>query len=184
MIAQIKEFLPSNLAGEIQKVLLSDEFPWYFNNFIANQNLASATSFQFTHLFFSQEKGWSSDASPLIQAMLHVAESKMGFSITGLVRVKANLLTLSGNGPSPLDIHRDMMMAPKELEGKHKSLLYYVDDFDGNTLIFDENRENLVQQITPKFNSAILFDSRTWHSSSPPMQNKRRVVINSIFLCE
>jgi hypothetical protein len=33
-------------------------------------------------------------------------------------------------------------------------------------------------------NSAVWFDSKTWHKSSPPITNKQRVVINFILEVE
>jgi hypothetical protein len=174
MIERLENFLSAALEQKICDVLCSDKFPWYFNDSIVNANSHVLTAFQFTHVFFKQEKGWVSSSSPLIQAMLQEACIKLGISVDQVVRIKANLMTLSGHGPDISNIHQDCT------EEGSMSLLYYVNDSDGNTIILDKPRQYIVQQIPPKRNAAIFFDSRTWHSSCPPIRNKRRVVINTI----
>jgi hypothetical protein len=179
VIAQIKNFLPNRLAEDIRETFLSPHFSWYFNENIIDANQNCPTSFQFIHSLYKQEIGWTSDIGTLIQTMLYIAENKLQFTNEYLIRSKANLLTLSTQGPSASNIHKDLP-DQEENQGKCLSLLYYVHDSDGDTLIFDDAKENIVQRITPQFNSAILFNSNTWHSSSPPMKQKRRVVINTV----
>lgn len=175
MIEQIPDFLPPSLAAEINETLLSDTFPWFFNNEITNGNIESLNSFQFTHNFYRFDHGWNSSWSPLVQAMLHIAELKLGVNPKNAYRIKANLLTLSFPEQDESFMHQD------SLEYGFKSLLYYVEDSDGDTLIADELNKKVTQKITPKKNSAVFFDSNIWHSSSRPKMQKRRVVINSIF---
>lgn len=174
MINQIENLLSEPLAVDIRNALMSDLFPWYFNDSVVNENSKVLSAFQFTHVFFKQEKGWVSSFSPLVQAMLHEAGIKLGISVDQVVRIKANLMTLSGYGPHISNIHQDCT------EEGSMSLLYYVDDSDGNTIILDKEKQYIVQQVPPKRNATIFFDSRTWHSSSPPQKNKRRVVINTV----
>lgn len=179
MIKQIQNVLPNRLAQDIREILLSPYFPWYFNDEISGPNQNSQTSFQFIHGIYKQDNGWTSDPDGLFHSMLYLAEDKLQFSLENIIRMKANLLTMSSHSPAQSDIHQDVEIATEDNDG-YLSLLYYVDDSDGDTLIFDRAQENIIQRITPKFNSAILFDSTIWHSSSPPLKNKRRVVINTI----
>ena len=64
-----------------------------------------------------------------------------------------------------------------------KSLLYYVNDSDGDTLFFD-NDLNIIKRVSPKKNTAILFDSNILHAGSNPIKNKKRIVVNTIFKME
>ena len=64
-----------------------------------------------------------------------------------------------------------------------KSLLYYVNDSDGDTLFFD-NDLNIIKRVSPKKNTAILFDSNILHAGSNPIKSKKRIVINTIFKME
>jgi hypothetical protein len=68
-----------------------------------------------------------------------------------------------------------------------KSLIFYVNDSDGDTVIFKNRWRNtdpgeLVEdiRIKPKAGSAVLFDSDLYHASSSPTEGIR-VVLNFIF---
>ena len=65
----------------------------------------------------------------------------------------------------------------------YKSLLYYVNDSDGDTLFFD-NDLNIIKRVSPKKNTAILFDSNILHAGSNPIKSKKRIVVNTIFKME
>jgi hypothetical protein len=110
---------------------------------------------------------------------LYVAELKLKEKIKGIVRIKANLNS-QNSLTNPVDnIHQDIIA-----DGNFMSLLYYVMDSDGDTLFFDDDKKTVVDRITPQENKAVWFDSKTWHCSSPPIENKRRVVINFILEVE
>lgn len=75
------------------------------------------------------------------------------------------------------------------------SLVYYTDDCDGDTFMFNEFQDlhdqkykpsnlTIAQRITPKKNRAVLFQSARYHASSNPIKNKSRFVYNFIFLSE
>lgn len=60
---------------------------------------------------------------------------------------------------------------------KHLVLLYYVNNTDGDTIFFDENK-NIIKTISPKRGRCILFDGSILHASSTPTLSPR-VVINT-----
>ena len=60
-----------------------------------------------------------------------------------------------------------------------ESILYYVNDSDGETLFFDNDR-NLIKKVKPKKGRAIIFDSNTIHAASSPINCRFKVVINCI----
>ena len=98
-----------------------------------------------------------------------------------LLRVKANLLVRSAEpNPRPFTPHVDV---PKP----HWAMIYYVNDSDGDTVIFDKmypDPENAVvlHSISPKKNRAIMFDGRHYHSGTVPAKHDARIVINFDFL--
>ena len=65
----------------------------------------------------------------------------------------------------------------------YMSLLYYVNDSDGDTIFFDKNIR-MIKRVNPKKNRAILFDSNILHAGSNPIKSKKRIVINTIFKME
>jgi len=67
---------------------------------------------------------------------------------------------------------------------KHISMIYYVNDSDGETTIYNkttgEDLKNIrpVKKIKPKKGSLLIFDGSKYHSSKPPQTNEMRCVIN------
>ena len=94
-------------------------------------------------------------------------------------RIKSNLcFNVSGYKKTNYQpIHLD-----KPSKG-YMSLLYYVNDSDGDTIFFDKNIK-MTKRVNPKKNRAILFDSNILHSGSNPIKSKKRIVINTIFKME
>lgn len=70
----------------------------------------------------------------------------------------------------------------------HYTLLYYVNNSDGNTFLFKQKAEPanpvypskfaVMDSVEPRMGRAILFDGLTYHSSSSPSINENRVAIN------
>ena len=59
--------------------------------------------------------------------------------------------------------------------------LYYVNNSDGNTIIYDGNSEEnfkIIKEIEPKKGRLVLFDGSKYHSASHPIKSKKRVIIN------
>jgi hypothetical protein len=82
-------------------------------------------------------------------------------------------------------------------ETPHLVLLYYVNDSDGDTIIYDKTIEDtdydfdmypderhefkIVKKITPKRGRILLFDGRTYHASSSPTTGIRCIITLDLF---
>ena len=90
-------------------------------------------------------------------------------------RAKFNLLPRQPYTQKDLDktIHQDH---PEN--GVYKSMIYYLNDSDGDTVIYENGKEI---RYTPKANTAIMFDSELLHRATPPTKEKTRVVLNIVF---
>ena len=171
----IQNFAPEILANEIKSILCGDNFAWFYNNNVGNTLFIE--SFQFTHTFI-RDGQQTSDAIGLVKPLVYLAEMHTGQKVKGINRIKANLRVASNIPDSMDEIHQDMP------NGNYKTLLYYVNDSDGDTEFYADDKKTLVESVTPKANSAVWFDSKTWHKSSPPVTSKTRVVINFILEVE
>ena len=119
-----------------------------------------------------------SDGLGLVKPLVYLVEMHTGQKIKGINRIKANLRVPSNIPDSMDEIHQDVT------GGNFMSLLYYVNDADGDTEFYADDKKTLISTNTPKANSAVWFDSKTWHKSSPPITSKTRVVINFILEVE
>ena len=62
----------------------------------------------------------------------------------------------------------------------HWVLLYYVNDSDGDTILYNKNKEE-IKRVSPKKGKAIFFDGSIYHSAGIP-KNSHRAVINFNFI--
>ena len=71
----------------------------------------------------------------------------------------------------------------------HYTILYYVNDSDGDTFLFNEKAEgnkeasypdslSIMKRISPKMGRAVIFDGLTFHSSSSQQTHNERLVLN------
>ena len=67
----------------------------------------------------------------------------------------------------------------KDHEYDHLLLIFYLNDSDGDTLIYDE-KDNLVASITPKKGRILLVDGKVKHAVNPPTEKERLVLITTI----
>ena len=61
---------------------------------------------------------------------------------------------------------------------KFVSLIYYVNDSDGDTIFFDEKGNK--EYLTPKEGQLVWFPTYTLHGGTPPQKSKKRIIINFI----
>jgi len=114
--------------------------------------------------------------------ILHTFAKKHGIEVKEILRIKANILNKTDKQNHIHPPHVDMTTP-------HMVLLYYVNDSDGDTVIFDQKyddgevpRLTVNRSISPKAGAAILFDGLTYHSSSSPQYTEERIVININFI--
>ena len=63
-----------------------------------------------------------------------------------------------------------------DLNIPHTSLIYYVNDADGDTLFFDEDYETQIDSVTPKKGRAVLFNGLIPHAAGIPTAGPRCIV--------
>jgi hypothetical protein len=100
-----------------------------------------------------------------------------------IYRIKANLLYKNSAFPenSYNPPHTD------DVKSNFKSVVYYVNDSDGDTILFNESftgqqlkNVTVTEKCKPKRGNFFAFDSNRFHASTPPRINDRRMVINFI----
>ena len=67
-----------------------------------------------------------------------------------------------------------------DFEFPHYILIYYIDNTDGDTFLFNKNN-SIMAKIKPEPNKLLFFDGLIYHASSNPVKNKFRKVINISF---
>ena len=174
----LENFLPNGLADTIEQTIGDNHLAWYWRESSTYYDERSKTSkdFQFVHVIFYEGKV-TSDTFGLARELLIAFEKHTGKVIKDVFRIKANLTVPSILNEAELDdaIHIDTDAVDKNLW----SIVYYVSDSDGDTLLYD-NAGNVVDKKSPVKGTAICFPSLQKHRHTPPTHHKRRLVINFV----
>jgi hypothetical protein len=186
---EIEKFIPPSYADIIEDIICkSPDFQWVYTPSTNNQreanimrrDAASYESEQLVHALYL-EGAKRSPFFDVVFPFFYFLEEKTGIRLGAIERIKANMLLRSSEPPDKYNApHVDLP------DAGYKSLLYYVKDSDGDTVVFNESfrdKKDLTinKRVAPKKGRAIVFDSNTWHASSNPRQNQNRVVLNLIF---
>ncbi len=191
-IVEIENFIPVDYQRHIETVMTGMEFPWVFNKnmvsgddvFLNNDNNHAG----FNHFFYEHQKTQSNFFQLFYPIFLSIT-SKVNIPFNMLIRMRANM-TLA-NPESKLDWH----MPHIDSFMPHYNAIYYVNDSDGDTVIFNEtndeydsgqqditniknNEFTVKQRITPQRGKLLVFPGKYYHSSSPVRNHKYRCVIN------
>lgn len=180
----VDNFVNEIFRNELKQTICSSSYIWNYCNsgtqleydkkyhFMDDKTIDSP---QFTHDLSGDEY--------VTKYLLYCIEDYFGRSFSDrLVRAKVNMLLkdssyINGNYHIP---HSDYTDASE-------SVIYYVNDSDGDTFIFNEKpnidlREiSIKTRVSPIKGRLILFNSSYLHASSSPIINRERIVINLVF---
>lgn len=170
----IDDFLPKEIHQQILTEINGLNFAWFYRPY--SSELEDNVS-QFIHMFYVDDRV-NSNLFNLVMPLITMFENKTSYKIKKLHRAKANLLLNMPVKKNELvkAIHQDINNA------KCISLLYYVEDSDGDTIVYDKNKE--INRVSPKANRAFIFQANKWHNATPPKKHKTRIIINFVFEIE
>lgn len=182
------DFLPDGAVEEIQTALLEDS-PWVLGRSLLGgydfgTSIKPYNGTQFNHMLFYDSRTLS-DHWPMCHAILKEFCDKNHISTRAVIRSKSNL-TFPETNPSVEHTetpHVDHLFP-------HLTLLYYINDADGETILYNEKFVEGVSpvltemtRVSPKAGRAVLFDGLHYHSPNVPSTNYR-AVINYTFIGE
>lgn len=109
----------------------------------------------------------------LIAPILLEASDKLGkkFTLDHVFRSRARL-TLNQDKIKVGNPHVDYQIP-------HWVLIYYVNTTDGDTILFD-NKNRIIDRVTPQRGRAVLFDGSILHSASNSTEQPRIIINNNI----
>jgi hypothetical protein len=180
---------------EIEKLLSSETFPWYYSsvtsavpNFDYSKYPNVKENGMLSHLF-RNENTVVSNYYFIISPLIVLLEKKFDLELENkILRVKANLLLKDESFPKNFCNmpHQDIYVDEGVEKPNIRSLIYYINDSDGDTVFFNE-REMLSKTLsinrkeTPRKGNSVFFDSLHLHASTPPRKTNTRLIINFLF---
>ncbi len=193
-ITIIDNFLDNNQFYVLQEQVMSMQFPWFYNKHVSlapednniQDPLAKETD-GFHHIFYDKNPYAKSFTFTYLDSFFNALEQKLGIPTKDILRVRASMKT-----PKINFTEQNYNLPHVDYFFPHKSLIYYINDSDGDTRIFHEkftktndgngigfsDKFHTKQRITPKSNRLLLIDGHIYHTASNPIETERRVIIN------
>ena len=188
----VDNLLPQGYANQIETDLMRTGFPWYYIDDVTNYNYGNNSGLVHPAYDFGKQP---TDWLPFIKPLVYHIEEVNKKSINELLRVRVGFLMPSVTYTEHNTPHIDFMMP-------HYTACYYVNDTDGDTVIFDQTLsdvperelteqvlQNYVEQTdftvaescSPKKNRLCIFDGNRFHASTKPKLHDKRLVISVNF---
>ena len=174
----IENFLTKEQEDSIEQLIVDPDFSWGYTpgTVVEVESGVQSNSvykkginpFQFVHMTDLNQCQYIDTITPVLNQITLQFESNIK-----ILRCKFNFLPKGIDStyhyPHIDDSEEDVITA-----------LYYVNDSDGDTYFFD-NELNITNTMTPKKGRMVFFDSNKLHSSSSPIDNDYRIVMNTVF---
>lgn len=202
----IDDFLPQQLADQLENIITNGNFTMMFSNNTAINPDKHMTYLkehsgvwdqikddgQFVKMIHyntpMSEKPYVDEEHNQFFNMLiwFLIDKHPELNIKNLHRCKVNLIF----NPNPGD--EEKIVTPHvdiETDG-YVSMIYYVNDSDGSTVIYNETCDDaehgvpltVRQKVMPRKNRAVVFESKLYHVAQLPILNSTRWIINYV-LC-
>jgi hypothetical protein len=173
MIKIIDNIVSKKQQNIIKKYVFSNYFPWYYINDVSILDNPDERKPGLSHYFILNNKV-SSDGFKTIECLISATLNKLKIEKAAVIQCRAFLqFPLSENiikGRYVDSPHIDLLE-------KHTAFLYYVNDSDGDTVIFEDAKKNKIKKkIKPKQGRMVIFDGSYWHSGSQPRHSNRCVI--------
>jgi hypothetical protein len=124
---------------------------------------------------------------PSLKPLLYTVSDKANFLIKDVLRIKFNMIMNRSGVP---EYH---YTTPHYDERSGYSMIYYINDSDGDTYLFNEfitesnnipKNLTVAKRISPRKNRVVIFESNRYHASSNPTCSKIRSIINFVLEIE
>lgn len=180
-IKVIDNFLDKSYANFLEDKIGSHDQQWFYmsdstSKCMPSNKIKSGTqpTFSFAYNVCNYNGGlidspYANYALPFIHKLFDEFESST------LLRCRFDMTVYNPNE------HRHMPHT--DLQAPNLTCIYYVNDSDGDTLIFNERRESeeytIAKSVTPTKNRIVVFDGDLYHTGHSPKEHRNRILINA-----
>jgi hypothetical protein len=185
---EFKNFLPTSLANELHDKVTSNEFPWYWlDDVTANpeerkevkDRLPSQPGMH--HTPYCENSGPShffGDFQFIYHYIIEAMDLDWKEWYLSRLRVGLNFPSFRKEHILHNQPHVDF---PESETVDHFTCLYYINDSDGPTVVFNEKEKSKLYtvkyQCHPEKNKLFVFDGKHYHASSCPKHHDARLAI-------
>ncbi len=183
------KIIPQGYADQIEADVKRTQFDWHYIDDVTNRNYGSNSGF----VHMAQDMGTEpSFWLPFIKPIVYSIEEAAGHRIEQLLRIRVGLLTKT------TEVNYDYNTPHVDFLFPHMTACYYVNDSDGDTVEFDQHRDDIAGhelneaviqdfvkstnftvagRCSPKKGRLCVFDGLKFHASTKPKLHDTRIVI-------
>lgn len=186
------KIIPLGYADAIEEDLLDREFPWYYVDDVTSLDYGNNSGL--THVAF--KVGKALDYYPFLKPLVYAIAEANGQPLKELYRIRIGFLPKNDEPEYEYNTpHVDFLW-------DHYTACYYVNDSDGDTILFDKKMDDMglsisdevmrsyvektefgiVKRVSPQKGRVVIFDGKRFHASTKPRNHKRRLVITVNFI--
>ena len=177
-----KFLLRKNVLGKTQfrqilDSVSSDRFPWYFQRDTTYGGGFSASSLYhgFRHCLIKNGQKNSDFAELIVPLAWHMSDF-LGKELVDIYSMHVNLIE-NYNKQNSGRPHTDRQVDEPNIENMYTAV-FYLDEVDGNTIFYDDDRETVIYEQSPVQNAMLIFPSKTLHGGNNPIIAPYRRVVN------
>ena len=170
MAYQVKDGVISQNYQDYIEEIFTNDFPWYYQSQLAGDDDSTSS---FIHMIYHEDREWKPplDNSLIYKSLLFpILLQSLDMPLQKLLRIRAVMNIKNQTGE---------YIPHTDLDAPHFTMLYYVNDSDGSTKIFEEES---VVEIEPKKGRVLFLSGDTLHCGSSPIESDKRILINFNFL--
>ena len=192
MIKVLNNLIPLTAQNRWKQMSTDRDFRWYYKSDITYHPNAGFPDFYtmertcgYSRSVFFEGELDTPELMPWCQQILDGMTEQTGIKVEKLIRIQVNMLC---QNPSKTFTADSWNAAHTDQNYDHKVLLYYINNSDGDTFLFDQkygeqfDAFTIKQRVTPTQGTAVLFDGNHFHASSNPINTYKRYAINFNFV--
>ena len=172
---KIKKLVPETYRQFLYNLATSHAFEWHWFDYSSYDDKDRIG--QLVHPLFLEGKVVSKHYEAF-KSLLYFFEDRTGIEIKNILKLKVNLkpqTNVYSEEEVDASIHKDMLE-----DDNYISIVYYINDSDGDTVVYDEDKKTIVESMTPSSGSCIYFNSNHWHKATPPKETSKRLIVNIV----
>jgi hypothetical protein len=192
-LVEIDDVIPRLYQDQIEAEATSDRMAWFFSRESARRVQTTESYGGFSHVAyrFNEPNQAPSPLTALLLPLLYSYCDKAGVPFKTLLRIRLGLFTQNVAGGPYHNPHVDFYLP-------HYNALYYVNDSDGDTFVFNETYDDvslersveytrdrkftIAAKASPKKGRMIGFDGKHYHASMHPKESSHRIAIAFSFV--
>jgi hypothetical protein len=185
----VDNFLDPLNFNKLKEFVESPDFPWFYVSHVSLPPGAEMTdplaqeTFGYNHMVYNEEDNSKSFVFSTMSYILSTFEETFGTKIKKLLRVRM------GMKHPKIGFTEDNYNLPHvDYFFPHATLIYYINDSDGPTRIFDQvfteqtgepDKFTVKATVEPKANRMVYLENGlVYHTAANPITTDRRIVLN------